>query len=114
MFFAECEEVWQGLKGEARRTVELRIVEYLRDNTKLDLKTWEKAEKLLIEAGVLKKGGLMQDVREIIKEKGRWEGRQERDKEVILNMLKEKADIAFISKVTGLSEKAIRKLKNGS
>ena len=68
----------------------------------------------------------MQDVREIIKEKGRWEGRKEglkkgrqegrheRDKEVILNMLKEKADIAFISKVTGLSEKAIKQLKNSS
>ena len=60
----------------------------------------------------------MQDVREIIKEKGRWEGRQEgrqaRDKEVVLNMLKEKTDISFISKVTGLSEKEIKKLKNSS
>ncbi len=73
---------------------------------------------------------LMQDVREIIKEKGRWEGErqglkkgrqegrqeglQEGRQQVVLNMLKEKADIAFISKVTGLSEKTIRKLKNGS
>lgn len=72
----------------------------------------------------------MQDVREIIKEKGRWEGqkeglrkgrqegqkegRQEERQQIVLNMLKEKADIAFISKVTGLSEKAIRKLKNDS
>ena len=64
----------------------------------------------------------MQDVREIIKEKGRWEGerkglkkgRQERDKEVVLNMLKEKINVSVISKVTGLSEKAIKQLKNGS
>ena len=120
--FAECEEVLKGLKGEARRTVELRILEYLRDNTKLDSKTWEQAEKLLIEAGVLKKGGLMQDVREIIKEKGRWEGerkgrkegRKERDKEVVLNMLKEKINVSVISKVTGLAEKEIKKLKNGA
>ncbi len=68
----------------------------------------------------------MQDVREIIKEKGRWEGerkglrkgrqegRQERDKEVVLNMLKKKLDTSLISEVTGLSEKAIKKLKNGS
>ena len=60
----------------------------------------------------------MQDVREIIKEKGRWEGerkgRKERDKEVVLNMLKEKINVSVISKVTGLSEEAIRKLKNGS
>ncbi len=47
-------------------------------------------------------------------EKGRQEGRQERDKEVILNMLKEKADLAFISKVTGLSVKKLKKLKNGN
>ena len=64
----------------------------------------------------------MQDVREIIKEKGRWEGerkgrkegRQEERKQVVLNMLKKKTDIAFISEVTGLSEKAIKQLKNGS
>ena len=116
--FAEFEEILKDLKGQKRRTVELRILEYLRDNTELDSKTWEKAEKLLIEAGILKQGGLMQDVREIIKEKGRWEGeregRREGRKEVVLNMLKEKADISFIAKVTGLSEKEIQKLKNSS
>ena len=97
-------------------------MEYLRDNTKLASKTWVKAEKLLIKEGVLKQGGLMQDVREIIKEKGRWEGerkgrkegRQEERKQIVLNMLKKKTDIAFISEVTGLSEKEIRKLKSGS
>ena len=124
--YAEFEEILQDLKGEARKTVELRILEYLRDNTGLDSKTWEKAEKLLIETGVLKQGGLMQDVREIIKEKGRWEGerkglrkgrqegRQEERKQVVLNMLKKKLNISVISEVTGLSEKAIRKLKNGA
>ncbi len=100
------------------------------DNTELDAKTWEKAEKLLIEEGILKQGGLMQDVREVIKEKGRWEGerqglrkgrlegiqkgRQERNKQVVLNMLRKKLDTSLISEVTGLSEKAIKKLKNGS
>jgi len=120
--YAEFEEVLQGLKGEARRTVELRILEYLKDNTGLDAQIWEEAEKLLVEAGILKQGGLMQDVREIIKEKGRWEGEREGLKkgrwegrqEVVLNMLKEKTDIAFIAKVTGFSKKEIQKLKNGS
>ena len=42
----------------------------------------------------------------------REKGQQERNTEVILNMLKEKADLSFISKVTGLSEKEIKKLKN--
>ena len=56
----------------------------------------------------------MQDVREIIKEKGRWEGRKERNKEIVLNMLKEKAGISFIIKVTGLSEAEVKSLKNES
>ena len=50
------------------------------------------------------------DIREHIKEKGRWEGRQE----VTLNLLSKKMDISFISEVTVLSEKEIKKLKNGS
>ncbi len=124
--YSEFEEILKELKGKERRTVELRVLEYLKDNTKLDAKTWEKVEKLLIEAGILKQGGLMQDVREIIKEKGRWEGeregmkkgrqegRQEERQQVVLNMLKKKLDISIIAEVTGLSEKAIRKLKNGS
>ena len=120
--FAEFEEILKDLKGQKRRTVELRILEYLRDNTELDSKTWEKAEKLLIEAGVLKQGGLMQDVREIIKEKGRWEGerkgqqegRQEERQQVVLNMLKEKINVSVISKVTGLSKEEVESLKNGS
>ncbi len=56
----------------------------------------------------------MQDVREIIKERGRWEGRQEGRQEVVLNMLKKKLDISIISEVTSLSEKEIKKLKNRS
>ena len=66
----------------------------------------------------------MQDVREIIKEKGRWEGRregrqegrregrregrQEERKQVVLNMLKKELNISVISEVTGLSEEAIK------
>ena len=46
--------------------------------------------------------------------KGRQEGRQERDKEIISNMLKKQLDFALISAVTGLSEEEIKKLKNGS
>ena len=49
-------------------------------------------------------------------QKGRAEGIekgiQKRDKEIVLNMLKKKADIAFISEVTGLSVEKIEKLKN--
>ena len=116
--YAGFEDLLKELKGQARKVAELRILEYLKDNTDLDLKVWGQAEKLLIEKGILKQGGLMQDVIETIEEKGRWkgrkEGRREERQQVVSNMLKEKADIAFISKVTGLSEKEIKKLKNGS
>ena len=46
-------------------------------------------------------------------ERGIYKGRSEERQAVILNMLKEKADLSFISKVTGLSEEEIKKLKNG-
>ena len=101
--FVGFEDILKKLKGERTRDTVLRTLEYLFDNTELDLKTGGKAEALLIEEGILTKGGVM-DIREHIKEKGHWEGRQE----VVLNMLKEKADISFISKVTGLSEKEIK------
>ena len=67
------------------------------------------------------------DIREHFKEEGRQEGiqkgmqkgrqegmqkgRQEERQQVVLNMLKEKTEIAFICKVTGLSEKEIRKIQ---
>ena len=66
--------------------------------------------------------------REYIKEEGRREGmqqgvlkgrregvqqgRQENMQAVVCNMLREKADMDFISKVTGFSEEEIIKLKN--
>ncbi len=122
--FLGFEDLLKQSKGPQKKDTILKILEYLIDNTGLDLKTWKKAEQLIMEEGILPKGGVM-DIREHIREKGRWEGRQEGRQEgmqkgmqkgmqtVALNMLKEKADPAFISKVTGLSEKEIKKLKNG-
>jgi len=66
---------------------------------------------------MLKEGELM-DVREVIKEKGRQEGMQEGiqkgRQEIVLNMLKEKVEMAFISKITGFSKEEIEKLKKNS
>ena len=115
-------------KRESRETV-LRVIRYLQEAGGLRTRVWKEAEELLIKEGILKEGGYM-NIIEHIKEEGRWEGerkgikkgrqegrqegRQKRDKEVILNMLKAKADFSFISKVTGLPVKEIKKLKNGS
>ena len=111
--FLGFEDLLKQSKGQQKKDTILKILEYLIDNTGLDLKTWKKAEQLIMEEGILPKGGVM-DIREHIKEKGRWEGRQEGMQKgmqtVALNMLQEKADLIFISKVTGLS---VKKLKNG-
>ena len=48
------------------------------------------------------------------REEGLAQGMEKGRQEVILNMLKEKTDISFISKVTGLSIEEIKKLKNGA
>lgn len=108
------------LKGRKKTEVDeivLGIIEYLRDTTGLKEKEWERAKKKLIEEKILKKGGAM-NIRQVIKEKGIWEGmqkgRQEGMQKVVLNMLKKKTDISFISEVTGLSAKEIKKLKNSS
>ena len=123
----EFEDILRPAKGKEEEEIVLRLFEYLRDNTKLDLNVWKKLKKLLIEEGILtKEGGEdMESIRELIEakgiHKGRQEGRQEGLQEgrqterqaVILNMLKEKLDFSVISKVTGLSEEEIKKLKNG-
>ena len=78
-------------------------------------KDWEKIEKEAKQKGLLKKGGLMagfRDVEQEIRMEGMQQGWQERNYEVVSNMLREKADTAFISKVTGMSVKEIKKLKN--
>ena len=50
--------------------------------------------------------------------KGRMEGhekgRQDERQKLALRLLKKKMDLAFISEVTGLSQKEITKLRNGS
>ena len=46
------------------------------------------------------------------KQLGREEGKQLGKQQIILNMLKKKSDISFISEVTGWSAKEIKKLKN--
>ena len=98
----------------------IALMEYLRAQG-LSSRIWKSLEREAIKKGLLNKGGYM-DVREDIKQEGiqiGWQkglqaGRQERNHEVILNMLRKNTDISFISEVTGLSVKEIKKLKNGS
>ena len=113
--FVGFKDLLKEVKGQQRRDMVLKILEYLTDNTGLDLRTWKKAEELMVGEGILTKGGVM-DIREHIKEKGRWEGMQEGMQQgmqqVALNMLKSDFKTSVISKITGLSEEEIQKLKN--
>ena len=84
----------------------------------------QQVERELLEQGVFKKGGYM-DIMQYMKEqehkkglrrglkKGRQEGLEQGKKEIVLNMLEARADMTFISKVTGLPVREIKKLKNG-
>ncbi|MDE0517932.1 MAG: hypothetical protein OXH36_00025 [Bdellovibrionales bacterium] len=94
----------------------LNIMEYLIKGYKIKPELYEKMELEMLKERLIKKGGYM-DIRDYFREEGRQEGRQEGWQEgrqqVVLNMLKEKSDIAFISKVTGLSKEEIKKLKKG-
>ena len=73
---------------------------------------WEELERDGVKQGIFSKGDYM-NTREYIKEEGRQEGIQTRNKEVVLNMLKKKLDTSLISEVTGVSEKEVKKLQNG-
>ncbi len=76
-------------------------------------------EEIIKEARVM---SLLQYTLDKERKKSRIEGRQEGMQKgiekgmqaVALNMLKEKADLSFICKVTGLSEEEINRLKNNS
>ena len=95
----------------------LSVLDYLVTGYRVSRELWQKAEAKAVKQGILKKGGYM-NIRESIREEGRekgWrEGQKEGRQQVVLNMLAQKVDISFVSKVTGLSEEEIRKLKNGS
>ena len=73
---------------------------------------WEKLERDAVMRGIFSKGGSM-NIREYIKEEGIQEGQRNKEKEVILNMLKKKFDISVISEAIGLPEAEIIKFKNG-
>ena len=57
--FGDFEDILKPLSGKQQKDMSLAILEYLFDNTGLDLKTWKETEKLIIEAGILTRGGFM-------------------------------------------------------
>ena len=107
----------KGATEEEETELILSVIRYLQSAGGLRKAVWQEAEKQLIKDKILK-GGTYMGVVESIKEEGRQEGEirgeKRKEKQFILNLLKKKADISFISEVTGLPEKEIKKFKNGS
>ena len=122
-----------GFPEKQKRDLFAGLSNYLHKARGISFDLLKKVEKRAIKEGILKKGGYMNFTEEIKKEaklegwqkgqkegwqkgqkEGRQEGRQKRNKEIIFKMLKNKLDIPLISEVTGLSEKEIKKLKNGA
>ena len=96
-------------KGEDMSEAVKEYKELSKDKVLKELE-WQRDEAWRREQGRLdyaRNEGLEKGLQE-----GKRKGLQEGHQEVALNMLKEKANISFISKVTGLSEKEIKKLSS--
>ena len=101
-----------------KKRPELISFENYFDSAGVSNKEWKKIKKEARQKGLLKKGGLMggfMDTEKEILKRGMQQGWQERNYEVVSNMLNKKLDISLISEITGVSIKEIKKLtKNGS
>ena len=99
----------------------LKAMEYLESAGVVDRSRWDSLEGELVREGTFKTGGLM-NIKEDIRQRGVQEGLQQGVQQglqqgvqqVALNMLRNRLEISQISKMTGLPEKEIEKLKNGS
>ena len=108
---------FSGLPEKQKKDQLVGLSNYLNKARGISSDLLKKVEKRAIKEGILKKGGYMNFTEEIKKEaklEGWQKGQKEGIKGVILKMLQKKTDISFISEVTGLSTKEIKKLKNGS
>ena len=109
------------IKGSKKLTdKELSVIETRGDDMKaavqrLKMLSREKSMQIIEEAREKARRDRVAEI-DYALDKGRKEGREEeRRKEqtkIILNMLKEKLDIKLVSKITGVSVKEIKKLKN--
>ena len=107
-----------GIFGFFKKRPELLSFDRYFKSAGVSNKEWKKIKKEARQKGLLKKGELMGgfiDTEKEMLQQGIQQGWQERNYEVVSNMLKKNTDVNFISEVTGMSVKEIKKLKkNGS
>ncbi len=111
--------IGRGLSPREREALIVRAVDYIRQyDPAFSWKIIREIEQTTLEEEERVMAPLLQysldEAREEGLQKGRQEGMEKGMQAVALNMLKEKADLTFISKVTGLSEADLEKLKNRS
>ena len=128
----ECVSLFKSWEGD-REELALVVWSYIRSvNPRICEELLKKVERRAIKNGIFPEGGSM-NVRDLIRQEG-WqegiqeglekgqkkgiqEGRQEgiqRIQQIVSNMFQNNLDVSLISKVTGLSKKEIKKLKNGT
>ena len=97
-----------------KRTKLIASITDVVDNTRI-LQDWmiEENARMKYEGQMAyaREEGMAQGIKEGI-EQGIEQGSEKNKKEVIINMLKEKADYNFISKVTGKSIEEIKRIEN--
>ena len=123
----ECVSVFKNWEQD-KEELALTVWSYIRAaNPGISEKLLKKVERKAINDGIFPEGGSM-NVRDLIRQEGWQEGIQEGIQEgkkkgiqeglekgiqeVASNMFQNNLDISLISKVTGLSQKEIKKLKN--
>ena len=112
----ECVSLFKSWEGDREESA-LVVWSYIRSvNPGISEELLKKVERRAIKNGIFPEGGNM-NVRDLIRQEGIQEGREEgiqRIQQIVSNMFQNNLDVSFISKVTGLSKKEIKKLKKGN
>ncbi len=107
--------IGRGLSQSEREALIVRAVDYVRQyDPNFTWKIVREIEQTTVKKEERVMAPLLQYSLDEAREEGLQKGLQKGMQAVALNMLKAKADLSFISKMTGLSEVEIEKLKNSS
>ena len=98
----DIEGLFENFAGK-RDDLILNTIHYLCSCRVLDEQLWKRIEKQAIKKGVLKKGGYMEDYKDILEA-----GRLENKAATVLKMIERNMDSHLIAEITGLPEQAVK------
>ena len=117
----KCVYLFRNWRGDKKK-LSMAVLNYIRSaNPGICENLLENVRQDAVKDGIFTEGGSM-DVIDFFKQEGHQEGRKEgihegekkKAQQIVSNMFQNNMDISLISKVTGLSKKEIKKLKNGN